>query len=100
MVYVTVVCEAAADEAVARRIVTLANAEVSSVHVTNGKAKLDASLKGYNAAAQRSPWLVIRDLNSEAPCRSRGAAASQAGARQPCPAFSAAGREDGHGADR
>jgi hypothetical protein len=33
-----------------------------------GKARLDAELKGYNGAAQGSPWFVLRDLDDDAPC--------------------------------
>lgn len=33
-----------------------------------GKGKLDQRLDGFNNAAQGSPWLVLRDLDNDAPC--------------------------------
>lgn len=33
-----------------------------------GKSKLDRRLPGYNEAARRTPWLVLRDLDRDVPC--------------------------------
>jgi hypothetical protein len=38
------------------------------VQVQHGKANLRRALPGYNAAAQRSPWLVLVDLDQDFHC--------------------------------
>jgi hypothetical protein len=38
------------------------------VYSKGGKAGLDAKLPGYNLAAQRAPWLVVRDFDMDASC--------------------------------
>ena len=64
----TIVVEGISDEAIVRKLCLVANVAVGSVHIQRGKAQLDERIAGYNAAAQYAPWLVVRDLNSDAEC--------------------------------
>ena len=64
----TIAVEGISDEAIIRRLCILTGVNVGSVHGKRGKPKLDANITGYNAAAQYGPWLVVRDLNGDAPC--------------------------------
>lgn len=60
--------EGSTDEAVLRAIVSVCGAEVSRVHVQGGKAGVRRALPGYNSAAERAPWIVLVDLDRDAPC--------------------------------
>lgn len=51
-----------------QRVLRAAGLELGPVHVQNGKGNLDRNLSGYNYAAKLSHWLVLRDLNGDAPC--------------------------------
>jgi hypothetical protein len=53
---------------VLRKIVADRRADVHRVQVQNGKANLRRALPGYNAAAQRDPWLVLVDLDRDFAC--------------------------------
>ncbi|MCH8962176.1 MAG: hypothetical protein IH820_12860 [Bacteroidetes bacterium] len=64
----TIVVEEISDGAIIRRLCLVANVAVGSVHIQRGKDQLDERIAGYNAAAQYAPWLVVRDLNSDAEC--------------------------------
>jgi hypothetical protein len=66
--YITAAVEGIVDEAVARRLCQVVGIGLRACHVKNGKQKLDSSLGGYNSAARFSRWLVIRDLDRDAPC--------------------------------
>lgn len=66
--YITAAVEGDPDEAVARRLAAEANLEVVAVHGKKGKGYLDQKIRAFNAAAQRAPWLVMRDLDRDAPC--------------------------------
>lgn len=44
--------------------------DLGDVFGLKGKDSLDQRLVGYNNAARFSPWLVVRDLDSDAPCAS------------------------------
>jgi hypothetical protein len=72
---IAVAVEGVIDEAVLRRLVTLAGGYVSRVYVGNGKPGLLRSLPGYNNAAGFSPWAVLVDLDQDCdcapPCRQR-----------------------------
>lgn len=68
MAFITAVVEGLTDAAVVRRVVSVTNHQVSVIHNTRGKSRLDRHLLGYNNAARFSPWLVLRDLNSDAEC--------------------------------
>ncbi len=65
---VTLVMEGATDAPVIERLVGDAGLVVGPEYVMYGKPGLDRSLGGYNKAARFSPWLVLRDLNSDEPC--------------------------------
>ena len=60
--------EGAVDDALLRRLLADHGHEPGPVYVKNGKHGLLQKLAGYNAAAQFSPWLVLVDLNGDAPC--------------------------------
>lgn len=56
------------DEAVFRRLVSLAGGVPGHVFGKRGKNDLRRRLDGFNRAAQRAPWLVIVDLDRDAEC--------------------------------
>jgi hypothetical protein len=60
--------EGPTDEPVLRRIIASRGALVHRVQVAQGKQNLQKKLPGYNAAARRSPWIVLVDLNGAYPC--------------------------------
>lgn len=60
--------EGGVDQAVATKLLSSHGHDVLAPYVTGGKHKLDARLSGYNNAARFSPWLVLRDLDHDAPC--------------------------------
>lgn len=65
---VTVAVEGITDVVVVRRLLHDAGLKMGRLHLTSGKGKLDAQLKGYNNAARFAPWLVVRDLDRDARC--------------------------------
>lgn len=67
-VYVSGAVEGRTDEPVLRRIIAAGGGLVHRVQVAEGQPNLRIRLPGYNAAAQRSPWLVLVDLNGAYPC--------------------------------
>ena len=64
----SVAVEGPIDEAVARRVIEAAGAELGPVYGKNGKDQLLQRLNGYNAAARYAPWLVLVDLDQDADC--------------------------------
>lgn len=60
--------EGLVEEAVVRRLVSYTGAVLGPIHGKNGKGDLRRGLQGYNTAAERSPWLVLVDLNHDAEC--------------------------------
>lgn len=56
------------DEAVIRCLLEEAGFTLGPVHIAGGKPSLRRRISGYNAAARRSPWLVIVDLDRDAEC--------------------------------
>ncbi len=60
--------EGPTDEPVIRRIIEFKGGVVHRVQVPQGKQNLRMRLPGYNAAARRSPWLVLVDLNGSHAC--------------------------------
>lgn len=68
MPLVTVATEGVTDTVVVRRICSEVGLEVGTVHGENGKARLDKCLEGYNQAARRERWFVLRDLDTDAEC--------------------------------
>ncbi len=65
---ITLAVEGPTDEAVARRLLDEADIETGPVYLRNGKHSLDPRLDAYNRAARVSRWLVLRDLDDDAPC--------------------------------
>ena len=68
MALVTVATEGVTDTVVARRICSEVGLDVAAVHGENGKDGLDKSLAGYDQAARREHWFVLRDLDTDADC--------------------------------
>lgn len=64
----TLVVEGPTDSPVLKRLLADAGILVGPEYVKSGKHALDQSLAGYNNAARFSPWLILRDLNSDEPC--------------------------------
>jgi len=60
--------EGVVDEAALRRIVGHVGGTLGPVFGKRGKGLLRQRLDGYNQAAHFSPWVVLVDLNQEAPC--------------------------------
>lgn len=56
------------DEAVLRRVIVHIGATPGPIHGKNGKPRLRQGLRGYNAAARWTPWIVLVDLNHDAAC--------------------------------
>lgn len=55
------------DETVLERLILHVGADIITIYVTGGKAKLLERLKNFNQAARHSPWIVLIDLDRE-PC--------------------------------
>jgi hypothetical protein len=64
---ITVAVEGRCDAAVAKRLLKSLGLEQGPVYELS-KQRLDVRLSGYNKAAVWQPWLVLRDLDSDAPC--------------------------------
>ena len=56
------------DAPVAERIIASVKRVPLQTLVAGGKSRLDPKLPGYNVAASLSPWLVLRDLDTDAAC--------------------------------
>jgi hypothetical protein len=65
---VTIAVEGDIDAAVARRLLSDAGFSIGAIYGRSGKSRLDRSLDGYNRAARRAAWLVVRDLDHDATC--------------------------------
>jgi hypothetical protein len=65
---VSIAVEGPVDEAIARRLVAEAGGLPARVFIAGGKSALVQKLPGYNAAARRSLWLVVLDLDRDASC--------------------------------
>src|SRR5262245_33325016 len=68
MLPVSIVVEGPSDVAVVARILELAECSVFSVYGQSGKAAIDRGVAGYNDAARFAPWLILRDLDTDAAC--------------------------------
>lgn len=64
----SVAVEGISDEAVVRKLCAYTGVEIATVFVAGGKPKLDARLSGFNHSAHHRPWLVLRDLDTDASC--------------------------------
>lgn len=60
--------EGISDEAIAVRLCQAAGLEVGTNYNCRGKDGLDKRLAGFNSAARFGPWLVLRDLDTDAEC--------------------------------
>ncbi|HPW54498.1 MAG TPA: hypothetical protein PLP31_02070 [Thermoanaerobaculaceae bacterium] len=63
--------EGSTDRAALARILRHVGLTPGDLYVTDGKQKLLRSLAGYNNAARFSPWVVLVDLDGDAPCAPR-----------------------------
>jgi hypothetical protein len=64
----TVAVEGPTDRAVIARLLEDVGIEFGAIHICGGKGKLDKRVLSYNHAARHTPWLVLRDLDEDAPC--------------------------------
>jgi hypothetical protein len=65
---VTIAVEGPTDTAVARRLLRHVDLSAGLIYEAGGKSKLDQKLPAYNNAARNAPWLVLRDMDQDAPC--------------------------------
>ena len=67
MIYVKAAVEGKLDDAVVRRLVADAGAEIVNVYRADGRAKLISPrrIRGYAAAARYDRWLVLCDLDQD-----------------------------------
>jgi hypothetical protein len=56
------------DLPVVQKLLADAGLELAASIDCGGKDQLDSQLAAYDAAAQGSPWFVLRDLDTDAPC--------------------------------
>jgi hypothetical protein len=68
VIRVSAAVEGLLDEAVLRRLVREAGASLGAVYGKAGKTAIRQKLQGYNAAARFEPWVVLVDLDADAPC--------------------------------
>lgn len=67
-VFVTIAVEGDTDVVVVEKILTLTNHHAAYIYGRKGKGRLDQQILGFNNAARTAPWLVLRDLDTDAPC--------------------------------
>jgi len=65
---VTVVVEGSTDLPVLSRVLEFVDCSIDVAHGQRGKADIDRNIRGYNSAARFSPWIILRDLDDDAPC--------------------------------
>jgi hypothetical protein len=69
---VNIACEGTLDVEVVRRLLREVGIEPGHVYSGEGrlvgKGTIDKRLPGFIAGAQYSPWIVLRDLDEDAPC--------------------------------
>ncbi|HTP51682.1 MAG TPA: hypothetical protein VMK42_13370 [Anaeromyxobacteraceae bacterium] len=66
---VNIAVEGPADVGVARALLRAVGlVPTDSPYVLNGKGNLDRRIAAYCRAAAHAPWLVLRDLDQDAPC--------------------------------
>lgn len=68
MLPVSIAVEGLSDVGVVRAILRECGAETHLIVGRSGKNRLLGNLAGYNASAQRQPWLVLLDLNGDFTC--------------------------------
>lgn len=67
-VVISAAVEGIVDESVIRRLVTHVGAIPGNIYGKTGKQDIRRRIQGYNSAAQRSPWIVLVDLDNDAHC--------------------------------
>ena len=65
MIYVKAAVEGKLDDAIVRRLVANAGAEIVNVYRADGRANLISRIRGYAAAARYDRWLVLCDLDQD-----------------------------------
>lgn len=65
---VTVACEGDGDVPIAKRLLEHVGLAMGTHYPCDGKGNLDKRLNAYNNAAKHAPWLVLRDLDTDADC--------------------------------
>jgi hypothetical protein len=60
--------EGIVDELVLRKMAQEAGADLDSVYGRTGKGDLDKNLAAYKAAATHWPWVIMRDMDTDAAC--------------------------------
>jgi hypothetical protein len=89
---ITLAVEGRTDEAVGKRLLAHAGIEAGAVYGLRGKHDLDGKLPAYNNAARFSPWLVLRDLNTDSPVLPRSGCSSGRHRLRACASTSSCGR--------
>lgn len=65
---IPVLVEGDGDVPIARRLLEFVGFEIGTVYGLSGKNRVDERIEAYNEAARFAKWLVLRDLNGDAPC--------------------------------
>lgn len=68
MLPISLAVEGLCDEAVLKRLLALYELPAGPVYGKVGKDRLDERLKAYRNAGRFQPWIVLRDLDSDAGC--------------------------------
>jgi hypothetical protein len=68
LVVILAAVEGLVDEAVVRKLIACAGGQAGTVYGKNGKHDLLKRINGYNNAAERAPWVVLVDLDSDFNC--------------------------------
>lgn len=82
---VSLVVEGEVDAAVLERLCAHCGLQVAAVHGRQGKDHIRQRIRSYDAAARRACWVILVDLDQEAPC---GAALKRAWLPNPAPRIS------------
>jgi hypothetical protein len=67
-VAISAAVEGIVDEAVVRTLIIFSGATPGPVYGRRGKPFLQQRIRGYNAAAQHAPWMMLVDLDSDHEC--------------------------------
>jgi hypothetical protein len=68
MVEINYATEGIVDASVAEKLIRLCGAIPGLPRVAGGKTKLDPNIPRYAQSANWLPWLILRDLDNDAPC--------------------------------
>jgi hypothetical protein len=63
MIPIAIAVEGLTDAALLERLLQDRDLLIGPRYIRHGKAQIDGRLLGYNNAARRSPWIVLRDLD-------------------------------------